>query len=54
MDESNVMKELREARDQISEEVKEMDIDRLKEFFRGNTKDFINEINKIRQNRKAM
>ena len=48
------MEELREARDNISEEVREMDIDSLKEFFRGSTKDLMTEINKIRQNRKAM
>ena len=49
MTESKVMKELRETRDRISEEIKEMNADQMKEYFREKSYPMLNEINKIRE-----
>ena len=48
MTESKVMKELRETRDKISEEIEEMNTDQMKEYFEKNSKPMLNEINRIR------
>lgn len=48
MTESKVMKELRETRDRISEEIKEMNTEQLKEYFEKKSNPMLNEINQIR------
>lgn len=49
MTESKVMDELRETRDRISEEIKEMNTDQMKEYFKKESIPMLNEINKIRE-----
>lgn len=49
MTESKVMKELRDTRDRISEEIKEMNTDQMKEYFKEKSNPMLNEINKIRE-----
>ncbi len=48
MTESKVMKELRETRDRISEEIKEMNTDQMKEYFKKDATPMLKEINRIR------
>ena len=48
MTEAKVMKELRETRDRISEEIKEMNTDQMKEYFKRNSNPMLNEINRIK------
>ncbi len=48
MTESKVMKELRETRDRISEEIKEMNTDQMKEYFKKAATPMLKEINLIR------
>jgi len=43
------MDELRETRDKISEEIKDMNTDQLKEYFKEKSKPMLNEIKKIRE-----
>lgn len=55
MTESKVMKELRETRDRISEEIKEMNTDQMKEYFKKKSNLMLDEINQMRaQKLKAM
>jgi hypothetical protein len=54
MNESKVMKGLRETRDKISEEIKDMNSQQTKEYFRNNSQKCLNEIKKIRESRKAI
>jgi len=49
MTESKVMKELRIARDRISEEIREMNADQMKEYFREKSYPMLTEINKLRK-----
>ena len=49
MTESKVMDELRETRDRISEEIKEMNSDQMKEYFKKKSNPMLKEINKIRE-----
>lgn len=51
MDESKVMKELCETRDKISEEIKDMNIDQMKKYFKEKSKPMLNEIQKIRESK---
>jgi len=49
MTESKVMKELRETRDRISEEIRDMNADQVKEYFKKKSYTMFNEIKKIRE-----
>jgi len=49
MTESKVMDELRETRDRISEEIKEMNTDQMREYFKKKSRPMLNEIKKIRE-----
>lgn len=49
MTESKVMIELRETRDKISEEIKDMNTDQMKEYFKEKSNPMLNEIKKIRE-----
>lgn len=49
MTESIIMKELREGRDRISEEIKDMDADQLKDYFQKKSNPMLREIYKIRE-----
>ncbi len=51
MTESKVMQELRETRDRISEEIKEMNSEQMKEYFKKKATSMLNEINNIREHR---
>jgi hypothetical protein len=51
MNESSVMKELRETRDRISEEIRDMKTDQMKEYFKKKSDPMLIEINKIREER---
>ena len=51
MTESKVMKELRETRDRISEEIRDMNTDQMKEYFKKKSDPMLSEINKIREQR---
>jgi hypothetical protein len=48
MSESKVMKELRDTRDKISEDIKDMNTEQMKEYFKKKSTPMLNEINKIR------
>ena len=53
--ESKVMTELRKTRDEISEEIKEMNAVELNEYFKKKSKPLLDEINQIRkQKQKAI
>lgn len=49
MTESKVMKELRETRDRISEEIKGMNTEQMKEYFKKNSDPTLQEIRQIRK-----
>jgi hypothetical protein len=49
MTESKVMKELRETRDRISQEIKGMNTDQMKEYFKKESNPMLSEINRIRE-----
>jgi len=48
MTESKVMKELREVRDKISEEIKDMTAEQMKDYFHKDSENVLKEIEKIR------
>lgn len=55
MTESKVMKELRETRDRISEEIKDMNTEQMKEFIKKKSDPVLQEIKQIRnQKNKAI
>ena len=49
MTESKVMKELRETRDRISTEIKDMNTEQMKEYFKENSDPVLQEISQIRK-----
>lgn len=49
MKESIVMKELRETRDRISEEIKDMNANQMKEYFKKDSESVLQEIMRIRK-----
>jgi hypothetical protein len=49
MTESKVMKELRETRNRISEEIKDMNTEQMKEYFKKNSEPALQEIRQIRK-----
>lgn len=49
MTESKVMNELRETRDKISAEIKEMKLEQMSEYFKEKSNPMLIEINKIRE-----
>ncbi len=51
MADSKVMKELRETREKISEEISGMNTDQIKAYFKGKSNSMINEIKNIREHK---
>ncbi|MBC7765935.1 MAG: hypothetical protein H7Y41_05570 [Hyphomonadaceae bacterium] len=49
MTESKVMQELRKTRDKMSDEIKDMNSEQMKEYFNKKATSMLNEINSIRE-----